>query len=187
MTQFHRHVTRIFMLGMQNYRQVGRAIVWCLPAVLAMLLVGCGDGGVVGQQIKFGKGGDSERYRVSGWSHTEDNFTWTEGTSAKLSLPIGKEPGPLNLTVNMSGFAQPPQLTSQPVEVLVNGQKLADWEAGSIAREYSVSVPADAIKGGGTIEIEFRTPKATSPKSVGLNEDPRVLGIGVFALELSKV
>jgi hypothetical protein len=151
-----------------------------------MLFTACGGRNVVGKQIQFGRGGGSEPYRTSGWSHTEDNYTWTEGTSARLSLPIGNESGPLNLKLNMAAFTHAPELPSQPVEVSVNGQKLADLQATSVPREYSVTIPADAGKGKGSVEIEFRTPKAAAPKSVGLSEDPRVLGICLLSLELTK-
>jgi hypothetical protein len=151
-----------------------------------MLLAACSDRTVVGQQIQFGQGGGSEAYRKAGWSHTEQKFTWSEGNSAKLSLPIGKETGPLNLNVAMAAFTHPPELPSQPVEVFVNGQKLAEWQVNANPAGYYVTIPADKITGVSTLEIEFRTPKAISPKSVGLSEDGRVLGVCLASLELAK-
>ncbi|MEY2411498.1 MAG: hypothetical protein QOD84_104, partial [Acidobacteriaceae bacterium] len=79
-----------------------RLVFWVFAATIIMLFGACGDRPVVGQQIQFGEGGGSERYRTSGWSHTEERFTWSEGSSAKLSLPIGKETGPLKLNVVMA-------------------------------------------------------------------------------------
>lgn len=163
-----------------------RMLSWGLAASIAALLAGCGQRSIVGRQIQFGEGGDSEHYRTSGWSHTEERFTWTERNSAKLSLPIGGESGPFSLKINMAAFTHAPDLPSQPVEVFVNGQKLAEWQASSNPAEYQLTIPADIVKGGRTLEIEFRTPKATSPKSVGLNEDPRVLGVCLQWLELTK-
>src|SRR5205085_6363448 len=96
------------------------------------------------------------------------------------------EGGPLSLKTAMAAFTHAPERPSQPVEVFVNGQKLAEWEANSNPAEYQLTIPADTVKRGRTLEIEFRTPKATSPKSVGLNEDPRVLGVCLQWLELTK-
>jgi hypothetical protein len=154
--------------------------------LITILFASCGGGNVVGKQINFGQGSDSERYRVSGWSHTEEKFTWTEGTAAKLSLPVGRESAPLRLRVWMAAFTHPPDLPSQPVEVFIGGQKVAEWQVNSTPAEYIVALPANAAKGGGTLEVEFRTPKATSPKSVGLNDDRRVLGACLSWLEITK-
>jgi hypothetical protein len=33
----------------------------------------------LGKKTVFGESGDSERFRVSGWSRTEKEITWTEG------------------------------------------------------------------------------------------------------------
>jgi hypothetical protein len=153
---------------------------------MAMLLGGCGGATVVGRKIEFGQGGDSEKYRTSGWSHTEEKFTWTEGNSAKLSFPVGNEAGPLQLNILMGAFTHPPDLPTQPVEVFVNGQKLAEWQVGGDAAGYNVPIPADTVKRGSKLEVEFRIPKAMSPKSVGLGEDSRVLGICLLSLELAK-
>jgi hypothetical protein len=140
---------------------------------------------VVGQVIRFGQGGGSEQYRVSGWSHTEAEFTWTEGRTAKLDLPIGSDTGPWSLKVAIAGLIHPPDLPYQTVEVYANDKKVAEWQAGNTA-ELTALIPADANQSGGKMMIEFRTPKAASPKSLGLNEDPRVLGVCVLWLELRK-
>lgn len=174
------------MSTISDHARASRGVACGFAATIAMLLAACGGPTVVGRQIQFGEGGGSEPYRTSGWSQTEQKFTWSEGNSAKLSLPIGKESGPLNLNVAMAAFTHPPELSSQPVEVFVNGQKLAEWQVNSTTAGYYVTIPADTIKGAGTIEVEFRTPKALSPKSLGAGEDFRVLGVCLASLELAK-
>lgn len=52
---------------------------------------------VVGKRIEFKSGGNSEPYRISGWSKTETEFTWSEGTAAKIALPISPNGGALTL------------------------------------------------------------------------------------------
>lgn len=140
---------------------------------------------VIGQRIDFAQGGASEKYRVSGWSKTEEKFTWSEGTSAKLLLPVGSDGGPWLLKVTMAGLIHPPDLPAQPVEVYANDRKVADWQVGNTA-DFAATIPDEANKAGGKLDIEFRVPKAASPKSLGQNEDPRVLGICVHAVELTK-
>jgi hypothetical protein len=140
---------------------------------------------VVGKRIEFKTGGDSETYRVSGWSKTEAEFTWTEGTAAKLALPISNSSNGLTLRITMSALIHPPELTSQPVELYANGEKLSAWEVGDTA-EFVATIPADMTKAGGTLALEFKTPKATTPKALGVNADSRILGICVRSLQLTK-
>jgi hypothetical protein len=136
----------------------------------------------LGTTIGFGKNGDSERFRVSGWSDTEDDKTWTEGTSATLAFSGLPEGRALQLRTKIGGLAQPPQVPSQPVEVYANGTKIADWTV-SDNTELTAPIPANVVKDG-ALKIEFKTPKAASPKSLGQNEDARVLGIRMFTLAI---
>jgi len=140
---------------------------------------------VVGQRIEFKTGGNSEPYRVSGWSKTETEFTWTEGTAAKLALPISANPAGLKLKLITGALIHEPDFPSQPVEVYANGQKVSEWQVGNAA-EFVATVPGEITKAGGTLTLEFRTPKATSPKALGVNADTRILGICVRSLELTK-
>ena len=139
---------------------------------------------VVGQQIQFSRNGGSEQYRTLGWSPTEQEFTWTEGNSATVSLPIGDEKRALKLRVMMNGLVKPPDLSFQPVEVLANGKTIAQWQVKDL-NEYTATIAANVIKPGGQLELEFRIPKANSPKALGLSEDTRNLGICVRWLEVA--
>lgn len=142
---------------------------------------------IIGTVIEFGDGGASEIYRVSGWSGTSKGltFTWSEGTSAKVALPIPSNSGPLTLKMRMGGLIHPPDLLFQPVEVYANGQKIADLQVDKLA-DFEASIPAAIPNPDGKIEIEFRIPKATSPKALGLSLDPRDLGIFVVWMEVVK-
>ena len=137
----------------------------------------------LGRVIEFTP--DSERYRVSGWSTTEGNYAWTEGTSARLALPIPADPGPLTVKMKLRGLIQPPDLPFQPVAVYVNDQKVADWEVAESA-SFTVQIPAEVSKVDETLNLEFRIPKATSPKTLGLNTDDRILGICVYSIEIKQ-
>jgi hypothetical protein len=141
------------------------------------------SGNVVGQVIQFTS--DSERYRVSGWSKTEGNYAWTEGISARIALPIPADAGALTLKMTLRGLTQPPALPSQPVEVYVKDQKVADWQVSETA-PFTAEIPAALTKGIKMLTVEFRIPKATSPKTLGMNADGRILGICAYSLEVRK-
>ena len=138
-----------------------------------------------GSKISFGQGGNSELYKVSGWSKTEAKFTWTEGTAARLKIPITATNDPISVKFTMAALIKAPELPFQPVELYVNDQKIADWQVGDTA-EFVAAIPPSVAKLGGVLNFEIKTPKATSPKALGLSADPRVLGICCLDFELAK-
>lgn len=138
-----------------------------------------------GTRIVFGQGGNSEPYRVSGWSKTEEKFTWSEGTSAQLRIPVPATEDAVSLKMKIAALIKPPELPFQPVEIWVNSQKIAEWQVGDTA-EFAAAIPRELTKLGGDLTIVIKTPKATSPKALELNADPRVLGICCLDLELAK-
>ena len=140
---------------------------------------------VVGTSIQFNTGGNSERYRISGWSQTEKEWTWSEGKSAQLALPVPSDPGALTLVIRMGALVNRPALPYQVVEVLANGQKIADWEVADTA-DFGALIPGEVTRSRGILNIELRVPKATSPKALGLTDDSRILGVRVYSVELKR-
>ncbi|MEY2564717.1 MAG: hypothetical protein QOH88_2910 [Verrucomicrobiota bacterium] len=136
-------------------------------------------------KIHFTKEGGSEIYRLSGWSGSEAEFTWTEGTVADLALPLGDNTGALSLEMKLGGLIHPPELTVQNVAVYANGQKIADWEVRAEAI-FTVSIPAELTRNAPELKIQLRIPNAASPQSLGLSTDNRMLGIRVYFVELRR-
>jgi hypothetical protein len=138
-----------------------------------------------GTKITFEQGGNADSFKVSGWSKTEEKFTWSEGTSAELRIPVAATDDIIVLRMRMAALFKPPELPFQPVEIYVNGQKIVEWKVGDTA-DFSVAIPHDTTKLGGVLSVIIATPKATSPKALGLSADPRILGICCLDLELTK-
>ncbi|MFN2507171.1 MAG: hypothetical protein ABR589_00165 [Chthoniobacterales bacterium] len=129
---------------------------------------------VYGTVIGFGT---ADGFKVSGWSRPEQQSTWSEGNKAVLALNLPpSENGRVDLVATMSAYTHPPALTSQPVEVYANEQKIADWVVSDLA-EFSVGLPDTVARKGGTVLLSLQLPKAASPKSFGDGEDSRILGI----------
>lgn len=139
----------------------------------------------LGTILSFGKDGDSERFRTSGWSHTEDQQTWTDGNVALLEFSGLPPSQALTLTMTLVGLTKPPELPAQPVTVFANGKQIADWQV-SDKHQYTASIPADIVDQTGKLRLEFRMPKATSSKSLGINEDSRTLGVAVTDIVIDK-
>lgn len=140
-------------------------------------------GSIIGKVIPFTR--DSERYCVSGWNKTEGDYAWSEGTSARLVLPIPADAGPLTVKMTLRGLVQPPALPSQPVEVYVNNQKIADWLVAD-RKAFTAGIRAELTKSGGKmLNLELRIPRAASPQSLGMNNDDRILGVCCYSIELT--
>ena len=134
--------------------------------------------------IDFGTGGTSASIKASGWSNPEEQFTWTEGNTATLVIPVLPTDAQVTLRMRLSGMIKEPEFPTHPVEVYVNDQKIADWQVGNTA-PFSAPIPKELPKAGGKLTFTFKMPKAVSPKDLGKGDDLRVLGICVFDLELS--
>jgi hypothetical protein len=167
--------------------------------LVILLLDGCGPRSPSGQaklpsvarqvgygvKVSFGDVGASEQLKVSGWSKAEEKFTWTEGTTAVLKIRVAPSRTPVTLKMTMAGLVKDPDLPFQSVEVVVNDRKIADWQVGAPA-EYTALIPQDFTASAGELTITLKIPRATSPKALGQNADPRILGVCCFNLELSK-
>ena len=149
--------------------------------------------------IFFGQGGDSERIRVRGWSHTERYFTWTDGDSAALGIRLLPAKHPIRLHFKMAGMSAPPRVPFQVVDVHVNSEKLATWEVGAegvftlvVPRRFVAApkrppgAPPPFIAEPGTrLLIEFTIPNAISPHELGQSEDSRRLGLRLAELRIA--
>lgn len=193
--------TGLLLLSQFTARRTRRRALSVLGAFSICLgLAGCGrpddqiatgDGSttqsdIFGKVIHFDATHEAEPYKVSGWSGTETNFTWTEGKAAVLALPIPANAGRLRLRVLVSAYTHPPELPSQSVEVYANGRKVAAWEVANPADNVA-EIPGEITAKSTTLTIQFRTPKATAPAAFSAKPDPRVLGICCHEMELTKV
>ena len=138
-----------------------------------------------GWMVRFNAGSGAEIYRASGWSGAEPEFTWTEGTSAKLKLPLPDRAAALMLRMKLGGLIHPPELPVQNVAVYANGQKIADWQVKDPA-DFAAPIPFELTKNAENLEIELRIPEAASPQSLGMSYDGRLLGVRCYFVELRR-
>ncbi len=67
-----------------------------------------------------------------------------------------------------------------------SGQKLADWTVSADAEEFTAVIPVELVKSPGDLKVELETPKAISPKSMGVSADERLLGVCCYELSITK-
>jgi hypothetical protein len=138
-----------------------------------------------GTVVHFTNTGDSEKYRTFGWSKTEDNFTWSEGQAAGITVVVPPAEGAVSLRMRLAALTKAPEVPFQPVQVFVNDRLITEWQVSNTS-EFTASLPADITRDGGLLNITLRFPAATSPKKLGMSEDPRTLGVSCFEFELIK-
>lgn len=141
----------------------------------------------LGTPIKFGDGGNAGYYKKSGWGAAMDGYTWTEGNSSSLYLPLATMDIPAGVTIKakLKPFLIPEYIESQLIEVYVNGGKVARWVAkGSKVKELEVRIPGRTLKKRGVAEIEFRIPDAVSPLDFGTGSDDKAHGAAFYEVEV---
>lgn len=137
----------------------------------------------LGETISFGTRGKSHRHVLTGWGDTEPGFRWTDGTAAALAFRMPATNGGATLEVVASALTRQPQLPNQPVDVMIEGERIAHWEVAE-RKTYRAAVPEHLLSNAPTDWIvDFYIPKAVSPARLGLGADFRRLGLQVFELK----
>ncbi len=103
-----------------------------------------------------------------------------------IGLRLHESKLPLTLSVRAAGMNHPPQVPFQPVDVMINGEKIAHWEVAEEAT-FIATVPAKFMVAPDSIlSVEFQLPGAVSPATFGQNGDGRRLGLRVRELSIDQ-
>jgi hypothetical protein len=122
-----------------------------------------------------------------GWSQPEGSFTWTNAVESTLDLWL--EPGSdYDLRFRLLRAITPDVLAS--VRVTVNDAPVAvaatvDKDGGTI---FAGTIPAAAV--GVDVErtqLGFHVDRVVTPKSLGMNDDERTLGLRFDWIRISQV
>jgi hypothetical protein len=137
------------------------------------------SGTSAGCSIDFSSWGNSWTYTHFGWGGQEPSYRWTIAPEAFLRITPAADTSDLR-RLQLKAMAFAPGGQSQRVEVLVDANKVAELTVDGTSRDYDVDLGTSVRKGEHT--ISFRLPDARSPKSAGVNDDSRVLGIAVASM-----
>jgi len=136
-----------------------------------------------GHELSFAADGDAVRHKLSGWAVAEDEFTWTDGPEAVLRFDLAASPKhdrTLRLRTGAFCFAACP---AQRVHVSLGDQKLGELQVRETS-EYTLRLPAKLLRSDARHQLNLALPDATSPASLGLGNDTRLLALQLFSLKI---
>lgn len=140
----------------------------------------------LGRRVEFSGATPYEPWLVSGWSTPEEHGTWSDGTRAKLLVPLAAPAASaLKAKFNFRPFVAPPVLPAQKIRLYANGKPIATWEAATEG-QFQATVPREEIAGGETLEFLFELPRGAAPLDHGTGADGRMLGISLQAMTIEE-
>gem|GEM_PF-2161108 len=139
----------------------------------------------IGSNIEFNANGTGILFSQKGLCLPKKIWTWTNSKTVNILLPLKEQPkSDLILSSTFFPFTIPGKLDNQIVDVYINNNKIGQWIA-SKEDTYKLLIPKQHISSS-IIDLTFKLPNAISPKTLGINEDTRILGIGLKTLSISE-
>jgi hypothetical protein len=116
------------------------------------------------------------------WSKSENWGTWSDGSLVKIYVPI-TNPNVKVITITLQAFVNGKH-PEQKIEFTSDGQNFKSL-ALSVFSGNQIDIPVSvAMRKDGYALVEFKLLNPVSPKSLGLGDDARKLGIGLTKLEI---
>lgn len=144
----------------------------------------------VNQTLAFSDKALGRRYLKNGWMASEPWGTWTVGAARPgiLTLPVDRAHPPSALRIRFSGQLGD-KLAVEHFTIKINrdeARRESILQANQTAeRVLPISADAQAqMRQHGVLRVAFYAPEGKSPKALGLNDDERVLGLGLRELTL---
>ena len=134
---------------------------------------------VKGGLISFAKeSGNADLFLLDSWGHAEDWGIWTTGESARIVLPL-PEQGANTIDFVFNAFVADGH-PYQEIEVSIAGHQIVQRLAKSLGNKVEITIPK-SVESVGYIDLTIKVNKPISPKSLGLANDDRRLGVGLVS------
>ncbi|VVM38734.1 DUF6311 domain-containing protein [Pseudomonas fluorescens] len=126
------------------------------------------------------------RQLTSGWSTPESWGTWSAGQRAQIDLRL--TPEARSIVLDALAFVYP-QHPAQRVIVSLNGEQVLTTRLTQLQDNHlEIPIPAtirQQLADNDRLTIELQLPDAISPEQMGLNDDSRVMGLGLKHLTVN--
>jgi phosphoglycerol transferase len=146
---------------------------------VAMLSVGCSDGGYYGS-INFSESQIKQIESSENLSGAEPWGRWSDGSPLKIKL---SEALPKNFKMLITVTQSFGNNLNQPIEVVVSNVSntfIGPSSKSTISLEYKNVEPNSRV-------ILIKIPHPASPKDLGISSDLRRLGIGISGIEIAPI
>ena len=140
-----------------------------------------------GIALSFDAAGDGISSLSGSWFQPEEWGTWSgrENAIVTVHLPPDIRGSDLRILLALQAFLYS-EKSSLTVDVAVNGQAMPPIHFPTPTQPVEIAVPKD-VNQADNLTIVFKSRDAASPKSVGMNDDPRVLGMGLRSILVEKI
>ena len=113
------------------------------------------------------------------WNNREDWGAWSRGKDVALTLPLPAIQ-PKLLTLNLRAFVNG-AIPTQALKISSDGEVLGNFSLSKFdGNIIQIELPKSS-KQKGYVTLDFTLPNAASPSSIGMDEDSRILGIGIVS------
>jgi len=120
-----------------------------------------------------------------GFDLSENGLSWTKSEVAGFSVMLGAVPpdSVLSLRVAAQPFIKADQILRQHFFVFINGTYIG-FRILETYEDLEFVLPRNVLSTRG-MRLEFVIPTASSPKSVGVSQDVRKLGIAISGVSFT--
>jgi glycosyltransferase involved in cell wall biosynthesis len=141
----------------------------------------------VEETVAFAVTGNGVAALGEGWADPEDWGTWTVSKRASMRLSVEPHRG-RTLYADLRYRAFVHSLHGRlDIVCRARGRDIAAWRCGTDTASgvQRMSIPPDAIREDGTLDLEFHISDPRSPAELGVSSDTRQLGLGIEWLRLT--
>ncbi len=140
-----------------------------------------------GRVYDFSNDSQALMFSGSGWStENSQGARWNSSNEATLSFTVKSNQYPLMLIVQSSPFFIQGKHELQSIEVsLLSGtRQLINLQRGETDGKFTIHIAPQDIGPDGAVLVRFKFLNAASPKSLGINNDGRMLAIRVKKIQV---
>lgn len=132
--------------------------------------------------LNFTERGNALPFIESGWAAPEAGWVWTDGLNARISFTVKPPTLDVAMVLSCYPYLGEGKIEFQEVHAFVNFLRVG-FATVKDPSEIEIAIPRQVFATPNTI-IDLYLPRARSPKSLGLSDDLRQLGIAVNRLIL---
>lgn len=131
-----------------------------------------------GDNVSFSQYSQGLEYLSSGWQNPEDWGSWSSTTRSQLNFPLSKI-RPRLIEIRARALINK-ILPQQFVEIWINGKFS---RSVNITQSFGNNIVIEIPQNAKNLHLELRMPNAARPIDLGINNDERLLAIGLESIE----